>query len=63
MSIATLFAAYTEADARPAEFLALAEKAIQSGSFEKSLAYSTLARAWQEERAHISNLIDEGRTA
>lgn len=39
-----------EADAKVADYLALADRAMKDGKFEKAFSYVELAKAWQTER-------------
>lgn len=47
------------ADGRVDEYLLQAQKSIQSGSFEKSIAYGLLALAWQHERSRAEKNVQE----
>ena len=41
---------YLHADGRVDDYLALADKAMREGKFEKAHVYVLLAQAWQVER-------------
>jgi hypothetical protein len=45
---------FAVAEGQVQRFLELADKAAESGKWDKALAYATLARAWQEERLRLS---------